>query len=258
MAKMFPAERKNKILEYLKEQHRATVRELSLIVDVSEATLRTDLSDMEEEGLLQRTHGGAVLQNEPLPLENTFSVREKTNLDEKKIIGCKAAELVGNNQCIMLDASSTALELARVIKNKQIRLTVVTNGIYAALELRENPGITVILIGGVLRVGSVGLEGTLGTNILNQINVDTMFASASGFTFEDGLTDFNVYEVELKKAVVNSSSRLVALLDHSKLERSSISSFAAPKQIHTIVTDSKTSIHIINRLQQMKINVIIA
>lgn len=257
MARMFATERRNKILDYLNKQQRATVKELSEILNVTEATLRTDLNTLEQERLVQRTHGGAILQDYARS-EYSFSVREKKNREEKMAIGNKAAELVEDGQSILLDASSTALEMARSLKKRQIRITVITNGIYTAMELRENPEITVILIGGVLRVGSIALEGTLGSNILNQINVDTMFTSASGFTYEDGLTDFNVYEVELKKAMVASSSRVVALLDHSKLGKSSLASFASTRQIETLITDNKTLGGTIDRLKQMKINVIIA
>jgi DeoR/GlpR family transcriptional regulator of sugar metabolism len=158
----------------------------------------------------------------------------------------------------LLDASSTALELARYLKKKPIRLIVVTSGIYAAMELKENPGITVILIGGVLRLGSFGIEGTLGTSILNQINVDTMFASARGFTIEDGLTDFNVYEVELKKEMAKASKQLVALLDHSKLGKTSISAFAQTTEIQMMITDSKAPQDLLDRLTDMEVKVVTA
>jgi len=255
MSKMFKTERRDKIIEYLKKQQRATVKELSEILSVSEATLRSDLQWMEEDGLLQRTHGGAVLQAEA-QTETSFAARAKKNPEEKLAIALKALDLVENGQCILLDASSTALELAKCLKKKTIRLTVVTSGIHAALELRENPGITVILIGGVLRLGSFALEGTLGTHLLSQINVDTMFASARGFTVQDGLTDFNVYEVELKKEMVRASKKLVALLDFSKLGKSSISSFAQTAEIDTIVTDAKADPEIISRLTDLNIQVI--
>ena len=104
MSKMFKTERRDKIIEHLKKQHRATVKELSEILGVSEATLRSDLQWMEEEGLLQRTHGGAVLQAEA-PTETNFVVRQMKNLEEKKAIAAKALEMVDNGQCILLDAS---------------------------------------------------------------------------------------------------------------------------------------------------------
>lgn len=257
--KMFIEERRQHIMEYLMKHQRATVKELAEILNVSEATLRSDLNEMETAGLLQRTHGGATLPDSPRPDPITsFSEREKINREEKVAIGKYASELVHTGQCILLDASSTALEMARILKKRQIRLTVLTNGIYTAMELQENPGFTVILVGGVLRMGTVALEGSLGNAILKQIHVDTMFTSASGFTFEDGLTDFNVYEVELKRSMVTSSSRVIALLDHTKIGKSSIASFATPNQVDMIITDSQISPDAYEQLRKLNINVIIA
>ncbi|MCM3747067.1 DeoR/GlpR family DNA-binding transcription regulator [Paenibacillus pasadenensis] len=256
MASFLAAERRNKILDYLFQQKRATVKELSELLGVSEVTLRSDLRLMDKDGLIQRTHGGVILQEEPRN-EHNFSVREKKNHDEKSAIGQSALEFVEDGQCIVLDGSSTVLEMARGLKKMKVRLTVITNGMYTALELSENPGLTVILIGGVLRVGSSALEGTLGKTILEKINVDTMFTSASGFTAEEGLTDFNVYEVELKKEMAAASTRIVALLDHSKIGRNSISTFAAANEIHTIITDSATPRKIVDEIRGQGINVIV-
>ncbi|WP_356712043.1 DeoR/GlpR family DNA-binding transcription regulator [Paenibacillus sp. CECT 9249] len=257
LASIFAAERQKQILDFLNKKKRATVKELSEILNVSEATLRSDLRTLEKDALVKRTHGGAVLQ-EAARSEYSFSVREKKNHSEKVAICRKAAELIESGQCILLDGSSTALELARILKKTPIRLTVITNGIFAAMELKDNPELTVILIGGVIRVGHNSLEGTLGTSILNQINVDTMFTSANGFTIEEGLTDFNVYEVELKKEMVAASSRVVALLDHSKIGKNSIAAFAATSAISTIITDSQTPQSMIDRIRREQVETILA
>src|SRR5699024_3089740 len=199
--KMFVSERRNKILELLKEKNRLTVKELALNIDVSEATLRSDLNILESEDLLTRTHGGAIL-NDQISYGTSFSVREKRNQKEKMLIAEEAIKFVEEKQCILLDASSTALELAHQLKHTNIRLTFVTSGVRAALELNENPNITVILIGGMMTKRSSSIEGKMGLSILDQVNIDMMFTSASGFTPETGLTDFNLYEVELKQELV--------------------------------------------------------
>lgn len=255
MSKMFTSERRQLILNILHEKKRITVKDLAKSLTVSEATLRTDLSVMEQEGLLTRTHGGAVL-NEDIPPKNSFSEREKKNREDKISIASKAVNLIEHKDCILLDASTTALELARILRQKQIRLTVVTNGISAALELKENPSINVILIGGIARIGSMALEGLLGTSILNKIHIDMMFTSASGFTIEDGLTDFNMYEVELKKMMVEKAAKVIALLDYTKMGTSSIASFATTDQINTIITDKKAPSHILQELSDRQINII--
>src|SRR5690625_2084296 len=164
--KMFVSERREEIMNLLHKKNRITVQELHQNLGVSAATLRSDLNNMELEGLLTRTHGGAVL-NDYTNNETSFSERKKKNKKEKERIAAYALNFVAEKQCILLDASSTALELARILKNNPIRLTVVTNGIQTALELKETPSITVILIGGVLTKGSSFIEGTLGLNILD-------------------------------------------------------------------------------------------
>lgn len=257
VVKLFAHERRKRILDILNHQKRITVKELSEYTNVSEATLRADLNAMEQEGLLIRTYGGAMV-NEKTESGNSFSEREKKNREEKIRIGEKAASLVQPGQCILLDASTTALEMARSLKTRPIRLTVVTNGLMTAMELKENPSITVILIGGLLRIGSTSVEGTLGANILETINVDTMFTSASGFTMEAGLTDFNVYEVELKKVMANSADRLVALLDHTKIGASSIASFASAYQIDTLITDIEPAAELMDSLAEKNIELIVA
>lgn len=256
--KMFAHERRQLILNILNSHKRITVKALSEQTNVSEATLRADLNSMEKEGLLIRTHGGATLVEKAADNDHSFTQREKKNREEKVRIGVQAAELVRDGQCILLDASTTALELAQVLKHRQIRLTVVTSGIRAALELKENPGINVILLGGMLRPASYSIEGTLGVSILEHIHVDTMFASANGFTVTAGLTDFNVYEVELKKAMVAKASRLVALLDNTKIGGSSIASFAATDNIDVLITDGGTSQALLDIIREQGIEVIVA
>lgn len=247
-------ERRKKILEFLTQHEKATVKELSAFSKVTEVTMRNDLKSLEEEGLVKRFHGGAALAAQMDP-ENYFTVREQKNQKQKAAIARKAVELVTNGQCILLDGSSTIREFAKLLKTMPVRLTVITNGIYTALELRDNPLITVILLSGVIRVGSTALEGTLGSNILNQLKIDIMFTSASGFTMKDGLMDFNVYEVDLKKKMVQSSARLVTLMDSSKFNTSSLASFAAAGQMETLITDTAAPKDSIAELKSMNINV---
>jgi len=253
--KMFVSERRNKILELLKEKNRLTVKELALNIDVSEATLRSDLNILESEDLLTRTHGGAIL-NDQISYGTSFSVREKRNQKEKMLIAEEAIKFVEEKQCILLDASSTALELAHQLKHTNIRLTVVTSGVRAALELNENPNITVILIGGMMTKRSSSIEGKMGLSILDQVNIDMMFTSASGFTPETGLTDFNLYEVELKQELVKRSKMVIALVDKSKINTNSSAVFAKTEQINTIITDAKLEVEFSNSLSNFDVQVI--
>ena len=253
--KMFVSERRSQIMHFLQDKQRLTVKELASKIGVSEATLRSDLNQMEEEGLLTRTHGGAIL-NEFATSETSFSARAKRNQKEKRLIAEKALDFVVEKQCILLDASSTTIELAYLLKQKNIRLTVITNGVKTALELNENPNITVILIGGMLTKGSSSLEGTLGIDILDQVNIDLMFTSANGFTPESGLTDFNLYEVQLKRELVKKSKVVIALIDHSKIGTISSAVFAKTNQVNTIITDKEIEESITNELTSRNIELI--
>jgi DeoR/GlpR family transcriptional regulator of sugar metabolism len=253
--KMFVSERRSKIMHLLQDKQRLTVKELAFKIGVSEATLRSDLNQMEEEGLLTRTHGGAIL-NEFASNETSFSARAKRNQKQKRLIAEKALDFVVEKQCILLDASSTTTELAYLLKQKNIRLTVVTSGVKAALELNENPNITVILIGGMLTKGSTSLEGTLGIDLLDQVNIDLMFTSANGFTPESGLTDFNLYEVQLKRELVKKSKVVIALIDHSKIGTVSSGVFAKTDQVNTIITDKEIEESITNELTSRNIELI--
>ncbi|WP_058303302.1 DeoR/GlpR family DNA-binding transcription regulator [Gorillibacterium timonense] len=251
---MFADERRTLLIDYLTENQRASVKELSVRLNVSEATLRTDLNLLEEEGLVRRIHGGAVLVEQARP-EYAYAERERRHQPEKAAIGRKAAELVQDGQCILVDASTTALELAKHLRKLPYRLTVVTSGIYTALELKENPNMHVILIGGVLRVGSGAVEGTLGEDILNKIKVDCLFTSPAGFQIDGGLMDFNLYEVELKRRMVQASSKVIALMDSSKINVNSIASYADTSRIHTFITDDGAPSDVLDDLRSRNIRV---
>ncbi|MEK3726122.1 DeoR/GlpR family DNA-binding transcription regulator [Paenibacillus sp. FSL H8-0034] len=256
LPKLFASERRTKISEYLNEHKRATTTELCKLLKVTPATLRSDLDFLESEGLLERTHGGATMKASGRT-EYHFATRQLNNLDKKLSIAKAAAKLVTPGQCIILDASSTAFELSKVLAQKEMRLTVITNGIFSAMELSNNQLITVILIGGVVRSGSPVLEGKLGSSILCQFDIDTMFTSATGFSYEDGLSDFNVYEVEIKKLMAKFSRNVVALLDSSKIGISSIATFVSTKELSTIITDQYPDPHLLEKLQKAKIKVIL-
>jgi DeoR/GlpR family transcriptional regulator of sugar metabolism len=252
---MLAPQRRNKIMEILNEHKQILVNSLSVDLNISEGTLRNDLKTLEEEGLLERTHGGAVLPKAKAHLSDSTLRSREMNRAEKIAIGKAAVDYVQNGQCIILDASTTGLELVNNLMHFDF-LTVVTNGLVTAQELNRNPRINVILIGGVLRSGSSNLEGLLGRDLLTKIHADIFFTSAHGFSITEGLTVFDVYEAELKKLMAANASKVIALLDHTKLGKRSTATFAELSQIDTIITDSNADPEFLKQLPNM--NVIIA
>lgn len=250
---MFASQRRDYIIGQLNKHQQVTVKQLAAELGISEGTLRTDLRIMEEEGLLERTHGGAVPPRNRYGAASTpFASRSELNPAEKSTIGRAAAKLVSRGQCIMLDASSTALELARQLVGMDY-LTVVTNGLESAMELNRNPRINVILIGGILRPASRTIEGLLGRSILQDIHADLFFTSAEGFSLKAGMTDFSPYEAELKKAMSANAAEVVALLDHTKLGRQSIATSIHAAAVDTLVTDARADRAFLQSLPRMRV-----
>lgn len=254
---MLAFERHNKILDLLYENKKVTTHGLSKLINVSECTVRNDLNKLEKDGLIKRIHGGAILP-QTIQKDLSFPIRKSKNQSEKNCIGKKAYDFIKDGQCIIIDASSTSMSFAKYLSKTNLRITVITNGIYTALELKDNNNINVILVGGVVRPKSGSLEGLLGKNLICQINADIAFVSARGFTIEQGLTEFNIYEAELKKFLISRAKKIVALLDFSKLEINSISSFANLEQVDTIITDYTSSHDILEKYKKHGVEIIIA
>lgn len=148
--------------------------------------------------------------------------------------------MVKDHMCIFLDASSTAYTLGMKLTGFT-ELTVITNGIDLALALKDIPGITVILTGGIVTSASSSIEGLLGVDLLQKIHTDIAFVSARGFSVENGLTDFSIYEADLKRMCIKASAKTIALIDHTKFDTSSISSYASIDDLNLVITDSGLS-----------------
>src|SRR5215831_18609989 len=181
-------ERRERICRLVEANGRASVAQLSRLLSVSEATVRKDLTALEGDGRLLRTHGGATMGGTPSAgmwnrNELAFEVRERLRVAEKAAIGRAAAELVQDGDSIALDASTTALQLARHLKGRN-ELTVLTNGIRIAAELAGLPGITVMMPGGVLRWEAFSLVGEWGGAMLSRVHIQTAFVGAVGFTLD--------------------------------------------------------------------------
>lgn len=249
--------RKNKILELLEKNKQISTQELEKRLDVSGATIRNDLAELENNGLLQRIHGGAIL-----PEKNddnsfiSFHKRSEKNVEAKKKIGAATKDIIKNGQTILLDASSTILYLLPYLANYN-KLTIITNGIYTAMEARNFEDFNVILLGGIVRRKSGSVEGLLGSDMLNNISADLMLTSAHGFTLESGLTDFNFYEIELKKKMVEKADKVAALIDHTKIGHTSAASFIKSEDIDLLITDSGINEDDISKIRRAGIDLII-
>ena len=137
-------------------------------------------------------------------------------------------------------------------------LTVITNGINLALALKDMPGITTILTGGIVTSASSSIEGLLGEDLLRKIHTDIAFVSARGFSVENGLTDFSIYEADLKRMCIRASAKTIALVDHTKFDYSSISSYASIDDINLVISDSGLSKNVQEIYEKAGVDLMIA
>jgi DeoR/GlpR family transcriptional regulator of sugar metabolism len=229
-------ERRQSILETLRKKPGVRVVELAEIFEVSQGTIRNDLNALEEEGRLERIHGGAVLSNNRNFNATTFTDRHKENVYQKEIIGRYAAQRVKDGDSILLDASSTAYYLALALESKK-RLRVVTNGIDVARLLAANSTNSVILIGGTMNPEGSSLTGLFSEMLIRELHIQKAFVSCSGFTIEMGMTEDHLQEALLKRKFIESANEVIAILDSSKFGKQDLTPFASIDKICCLYTD---------------------
>ena len=236
---MFVEQRREKILNLLSENYIVTVAELADKFGVSLATIRTDLNRLDQEGKITRTHGGAVLKQEKVSrnVDHSYQIRATLNIEEKHQIAENAIKYLKDGQCIFFDASSTCYELAKVLFESSLRITCITNGLEAAILLKENPRITVLIVGGMVRGSSNAVEGLMGIDMLKNFNIDIFFLGSSGISLINGITDFNIYEMELKQRVIEMTDKVIALMDYTKFDTSSNIRLVNLEDVDLIITN---------------------
>jgi DeoR/GlpR family transcriptional regulator of sugar metabolism len=253
---VFARERQQRIARLVEEHGRARVAELAEAFDVSAVTIRKDLLALGAEGRVIRAHGGAIAVDGSRP-ERAFEIRERLQQREKDNIGSAAAAMVVDGESIALDASTTALAVARHLKARGtwVHLTVVTNGLRIASELAGHPGITVALPGGFVRWEALSVVGPLGAGIFDRINVQKAFMGAAGFTLENGLSDATEEEAEIKRLMVGTAREVIAVVDHTKWERVAFATFCRTNQLTAVVCDDQSPIEMVDALGRQGIDV---
>lgn len=242
-------ERRQSLLDILRKQPGLRVPELAVALSVSEGTVRNDLNALEDQGLLMRVHGGAVLNQQDQFQNNSFMRRYQENAAAKLAIAREAAALVKDGDSILLDASSTVYYFAKALSERR-RLRVMTNGFEVARELAQNTTNTVILIGGVVNNESSSVTGLLSEHIIEELHIQKAFLSCSGFSLERGMTEVHLAEAQLKRKVIESSQQLFALVDSTKFGKEDLTSFARPEKINRLFTDPHLSSDWSERLRQ--------
>ncbi len=248
------AERRQSIIAALTEAGQLSVAELSARFDVSEVTIRQDLQALSDQSLVLRTRGGA-LSTGAMP-EFSFDVRQQQQAAKKMRIGQAAANLVSHGDTIIIDASTTAQAIIPFIK-KFSELSVITNSLKAAISLLDAPQIQVFLPGGELRRESISLVEHSREGIFNDIHVQIGFFGARGLTVEEGLTDVNLNEVAMKRAMVNRCRRVIGMLDARKWGKVASATFAHLDQIDVIIGDTDAPDGLVRQFRERQVEVLL-
>ena len=230
-------ERRREILGLLHRDGRVLVKDLARHFCISQITIRKDLEFLDGQGIIQRTHGGALSVQAGALLDPTLREKEKLHRKQKTLIALAAVRLVEEGQSVLLDSGTTTTAIARALKDKS-QLTVITNAINIAAEL-AGTHIEVILTGGMLRKNSFSLVGPLAERTLRQLSADILFLGVDGFDTKAGLFTPNLLESEVNRAMVEITRRTIAVCDSSKFGRRSLCNIMPVTAVHEVITDKQ-------------------
>jgi DeoR family transcriptional regulator of aga operon len=250
--------RRIKILESLKAHGQVNVNELSESLGVTGVTIRNDLAQLEKKRVLIRARGGAIKMEQNFADEDyPLSDKQKKHLLEKREIGKRAAELIDENDTIILDSGSTTCELARNLK-KFNGLTIITNALNVATILAEYNNINVIVPGGILKKNSLSLIGILAERGFKDYFCDKLFLGVDGFDLDFGISTPDPEEAHLNKIMIEISKEVIVVTDSSKFQRRGLVLIAPVNKINTVVTDQGILQESKDKLESLGIKVIIA
>jgi DeoR/GlpR family transcriptional regulator of sugar metabolism len=233
---MLSDDRHQKILKLLDEQGSVRINELVTLFDISEMTVRRDLAILERKALLSRVYGGAV-STRGRSYEPPYLARSSKNLEKKIRIGKAAAAQVIDGDSIGLDIGTTTLEVARNLVDRH-NLTIITPSFIIAQLLSEQAGIRLILTGGILRPGELSLVGNLAERVFQEFFIDKLFLGVGAIDIKNGLSEFNMEDTLVKRAMVNSAKEIFVVTDSSKFNQVAFTQIAPLKAIQHIITDT--------------------
>jgi DeoR family fructose operon transcriptional repressor len=254
---MLKEERKAIIRKYIEENRIVKTSELSLKLNVSEATVRRDLKELEKEKNITRIHGGATLGDNPSK-PPSYDVRKEKHLKEKQMIARVAFSLIKNEEVIFLDAGTTIYQIAELIQDSNFsQLSVITNSIVSAYTLSRS-SVNLKVLGGDLRKETLALVGREAENALNQLWVNKLFLAASGVNLEHGLTSTDVYQADLKSKLIKIAEEVILVVDSSKLNKIALNRVANIDVVDVLITDNKADRDFIEKIKNRNIKVLIA
>lgn len=253
MKNLLPQDRHSEIMKQLHETKTVKIAELCRSLNVTRETIRKDLYELEEKGLVRKVHGGAILNK--ANLETSYINRKSTNENEKRSIAKAAADIVENGDTIYIDYGTTALLFTREILSKK-DLTIITNSLPIAHEVIDYSDFEVIIIGGSVRKNEKSLFGPLAYRGIEKLFVDKGFFGIGGVDIKAGFTNVNMGESEVSRLMFEHSQKNIVMADYSKFNTVSMNQVAPISKVDVLITDEKSDPILLKQIKEMNVKVI--
>jgi len=251
-------ERRMKIMQMLSEKNQVFVNDLSTNFGVSEVTIRNDLKQLEDKKLLIRARGGAMSITQTVSTDLHLGEKHRMNISEKVRIGKAAANLIIENDTVIIDSGTTTLEIVKNLNPAVNNVTIVTNALNIVNHLISNEHINLIVPGGILRKKSLSLIGPLAERNFKNLYVDKVFLGVDGFDTMKGISTPIIEEAYLNQVMIDVASEVIVVTDSSKFHRKSLAFICSLDRIKTVITDSGILEKDRKLLEDANIKVIIA
>ncbi|MFP4697815.1 MAG: DeoR/GlpR family DNA-binding transcription regulator [Eubacteriales bacterium] len=253
---MLPIERRAEIIRLIRRDGSVKVGDLSTLFSVTEETIRRDLDKLGKEGQVKKTYGGAVL-NDNLSEDLSYIDREKANIIEKRKIAEVANGLIKDGDTIFIDASTTALEVAKSIESSK-EVTIITNSVYAIGQLSNYDNLKMIGIGGSLNEKTLAMEGPMATKFIDYYYADKVFFSVKGINKQKGVMDPREVTADIKKHMIDNSRQSILVVDQTKFEQSAMVKTVEIGNIDIIITEYELDNKWVDYLSKNNIEVMVA
>ncbi|MEX2511691.1 MAG: transcriptional repressor AgaR [Cyclobacteriaceae bacterium] len=248
------AQRRSRIVEFLDRDGQVNVADLSHEFGVSEVTIRNDLSNLEKNKLLIRAHGGAFKTNS---LAIPITEKKKINQSAKNAIGKVAAQLIQENDSIILDSGTTTFEISNNLGGFK-KLSVISNSLNIINNLSNYKNLDLMVPGGFLREFSMSLVGPMAERNFKQLHCNKLFLGVNGFKFDIGIYTYQMEEAYLNQLMIEIADEVIIVADASKFKKIGFAFIAGFNKIHKVITDDQVDQESLNMLKRNNVEVIIA
>ncbi len=251
---LFAENRYSYILEQLRANGRIQVCDVAAELNVTEVTIRRDLSAMQREGVLKKTYGGAVLVG-PADSNAFLSTRQTKNIKAKKIIGKMASQMINDGDNIYLEAGTTCAEIIPYLSDKK-SLTIIVNSISLMMRLHEQPQHKIIITGGEYRPETMDMIGPTAEATISQLSGFTAFTSADDISIDSGISGADIATVSFTKMILKRASKAIFVGTRRKFDNAALYKIADLSDLAAIITDAALSEQWLAAAQQNGVNLV--